>query len=43
MTPAERRVVATALRDWLATYSQGVRPEGYEAARNALDKIEKEN
>ena len=41
LTPAERRAAAVALREWLDTYSQGVRPEGYEAAESALAKIEK--
>ena len=40
LTPAERRAAATAISEWLDTYSQGVRPEGYEAAQAALVKIE---
>ena len=42
LTPAEREAAAVAIRDWLATYSKGVNPEGYEAARSALTKIERE-
>ena len=29
LTPAERRAAVTALREWLATYSHGRRPDGY--------------
>lgn len=40
LTPAERRAAATAIREWLETYSRGVRPDGYGAAQSALAKVE---
>ena len=41
LMPAECLAAATAVREWLATYSQGARPGDYEAAESALAKIEK--
>lgn len=42
LTPSERRAAVTALREWLATYAHGRRPEGYEAAVSAAEKLEEE-
>ena len=42
LTPAERRAALTALREWLATYAQGRRPEGWVDAASAAEKIERE-
>ena len=39
LTAAERSATVTALREWLATYSQGVRPDGYKDAESAMGKI----
>ncbi len=40
LTPSERRAAVTAIREWLATYSRGRRPEGYEDAASAARKLE---
>ena len=42
LTPAERRAALTALREWLATYAHGRRPDGYEDAEGAAKKLEDE-
>lgn len=42
LTPEERRASVTALREWLATYAQGRRPEGWVDAASAAEKIERE-
>lgn len=42
LTPAERRAAVTALREWLATYAHGRRPEGYADAASAARKLELE-
>ena len=42
LTTAERRAALTAIREWLATYAHGARPDGYADAESAARKLEKE-